>query len=62
MKDFEVRLYRADGALTIIMLTAANGLCEAEAAALDLLRGDIARGEIWQDEIRLTVVVPISRG
>jgi hypothetical protein len=53
MADYEVRLYRAGGALSIISPIVANSVSEAEMAARALLKGNIERAEIWRDETRL---------
>jgi len=53
MQNYEVRLYRADGTLSIVMKTAANGVPEAQAAATAMLKGDIVRAEVWSDEQRV---------
>lgn len=49
MQDYEVRLYRADGALSVIMKISANGRLDAQAQASAMLKGDIVRAEIWRE-------------
>jgi len=48
MEDYEIRLFKADGALSIIMVTSAVG------------EPEIVRAEIWSESVLLLRAVPIS--
>jgi hypothetical protein len=56
MPDYEVRLYRADDTLSIVMKTFANGALDAQAAASAMLKGNILRAEVWSDHQRLNTL------
>ena len=56
MTEYEVRLYRADGTLSIISRIAADSNGAAEAKALGLLKGNIERAEVWRDGVRISSV------
>jgi len=49
MKAYDIRLYRADATLSIIMKTFANEPLDAQAQASAMLKGEIVRAEIWCD-------------
>jgi hypothetical protein len=49
MPEYEVRLYRADDTLSIVMKSFANGPLEIQAAAAAMLKGNIVRAEVWCD-------------
>src|SRR5580765_3851748 len=49
MPDYEIRLYRADSSLSIVMKTVANGMLEVQATAAAMLKGDIVRAEVWSE-------------
>ena len=48
MQDYEIRLYRADGTLSIVMITAAASDADAKEKAGSLLREDMMDAEIWR--------------
>lgn len=47
MQDYEIRLYRADGTLSIVMITAAASDADAKEQAGSLLREDVMDAQIW---------------
>lgn len=49
MSDYEVRLHRPDGALSIVMKVKAVGETDAERQALTMLCGEITNARIWCD-------------
>ena len=59
MSTYEVRLYRADETLSIVLKSEADSLSEMESATWAMLKGDIARAEIWAENRKMTVVVPL---
>ncbi|HEY1805062.1 MAG TPA: hypothetical protein VGG45_11340 [Terracidiphilus sp.] len=59
MPDHEIRLFGADGTLSITMVLGGTSQYEAELQALAMLKGDIARAEIWADlDLVKTVTLP----
>jgi hypothetical protein len=62
MNDYEIRLYRADDTLALIVKTAASGLAEIEEAASAMLKGNIVRAELWGEQRRMAVLVSLTRG
>lgn len=47
--DYEIRLHRADGTLSIVMLVSAVGDLDAKAQARDMLKDGLANAHIWRD-------------
>jgi hypothetical protein len=47
MADYEIRLFKADGSLSIILVLVAIGAFDARAQALVMLKEGMARAEIW---------------
>lgn len=47
MQDYEIRLHRADGALSIVMMTAAASDVDAREQAGSFLKEDIVDARIW---------------
>jgi hypothetical protein len=47
MSEYEIRLYRSDWTLAIVMKVAAIGMADAKAQARQMLSGEIASAEIW---------------
>ncbi len=58
IRDYEIRLSRADGSLSIVMLTSAISDADAKAQALGMLKSGLASAEIWHD---LTLTATISQ-
>jgi hypothetical protein len=58
IRDYEIRLSRADGALSIVMLTSAISDADAKAQAYGMLKDGLASAEIWQG---LTLTDTISQ-
>jgi hypothetical protein len=50
MSTYEVRLYRADETLSIVLKSEADSLSEMESATWAMLKGDIAHAEIWAEK------------
>ncbi len=47
--DYEIRLHRADGTLSIVMLVSAVGDLDARSQAADMLKGEMSNAHIWRD-------------
>jgi hypothetical protein len=47
MSDYEIRLFKRDGSLSIIMAVVANGPSDARNQAWATLTDDIVKAEIW---------------
>lgn len=59
MSTYEVRLFKSDGTLSIIMEISAIGDVDAKMQAIDMLDEGITRAEIWRDlEMVGTVTIP----
>jgi hypothetical protein len=56
MQDYEIRLYRADGTLSIVIITTAASDADAKEQAGSLLREDMMDAQIWCGS-KLTVSV-----
>ena len=61
MPDYEIRLYRADGTLSIIMKTFAGGPIEIQATASAMLKGDVVRAEVWNDHRYIEALEAIDK-
>jgi len=48
--DFQLRLYRADGRLSVVLNIEATGERDARLQALHLVQGDIARAEVFANK------------
>lgn len=47
--EYEIRLHRPDGALSIVLMTLATGDDQAKSQAHALLRNRMARAHVWRD-------------
>jgi hypothetical protein len=50
IREYEIRLYKDDGALSMVMSLAARSDIEAELEAHRMVRGAIVLAHIWRDE------------
>jgi hypothetical protein len=48
MTDYEIRLLKADGTLSIIMAITALGDVDAKVQAIAMLKDGITRAELWR--------------
>jgi hypothetical protein len=60
MEDYELRLFKADGALSVVMVTAAEGEHDAELQAVAMLKDDVVRAEIWSEGLLVLRAIPFS--
>lgn len=49
--DYEIRLHRADGKLSLIAMVVAANAEDAEHQASDLLKGYLTNAYIWRDGV-----------
>jgi len=61
MEYYEVRLFKADGAVSIVMVTTAASERDAELQAVAMLKGEIVRVEIWSEGVLLLRLCQYSR-
>ena len=61
MNDYDVRLYRSDNTLSLIIKTAPASFAEIEQAAWAMLRGNIVRAEVWREHRRVAVVASLMK-
>jgi hypothetical protein len=47
MTDYEIRLFKADGTLSLVMMIVANGKADARFQAGAMLKGGVVKAEIW---------------
>ena len=47
MADYEIRLYKTDGSLSIILVIVAIGALDARAQAFAMMKDGIVSAEIW---------------
>jgi hypothetical protein len=50
MSNYEIRLHRPDGSLSIVMKVAAVGDTDAKNQALIMLHNGISNAHIWRDD------------
>jgi hypothetical protein len=50
MPEYEIRLHKADGTLSVMMFTFAFSDAEAAAQARLMLRGNIVLAHVWRDD------------
>lgn len=58
--DFQIRLFRADGRLSVVLNIEAVGERDARLQALHLVQGDIVRAEIFTDKGLLNIYRRVS--
>jgi len=56
MPEYEIRLHKADGTLSIVMKTHARDDSDAKAKATDMIKGDIIYARILSGEEEIAVV------
>jgi len=59
MSDYEIRLFKADGTLSIVMIVVAINSENAAQQAFPMLEDGIVKAEIWSGLDLVEVVVPI---
>jgi hypothetical protein len=58
--DFQIRLFRADGRLSVVLNIEAVGERDARLQALHLVQGDIVRAEIFTNKGLLNIYRRVS--
>jgi len=57
--DYEIRLFKADGTLSIMMVVIAIDSADAASQAIPMLKDDIVKAEFWSGLDLVEVIVPI---